>query len=69
MATETGKQTGIVVKLVGEDGNAFAIIGRVSRALESAGLRAEAAEFQQKAFACGSYDELLQLVMATVEVE
>ena len=36
-------------QLTGEDGNAFFIIGRVSRALKLAGHRAEAEEFSKKA--------------------
>ena len=58
----------IEVTLIGEDGNAFAIIGKVSGALKRAGLRDEATEFTAKAMECGSYDELLRLVMETVEV-
>ncbi len=58
----------VEVELVGQDGNAFAIIGAVSRELKRAGLREEAQEYQQQAMACGSYDELLQLTMQTVEV-
>ena len=55
-------------KLVGEDGNVFNIIGRVSKSLKQAGLKIEAAEFQDKAFNSDSYDEVLQLVMEYVEV-
>jgi hypothetical protein len=51
----------------GEDGNAFAIIGRVSKALKRAGLEKEAEEFKQKAMACPSYDALLMLVLEYVE--
>jgi hypothetical protein len=53
----------VKVKLVGEDGNAFSIIGRVSRALKSAGYRDEATEFQHRAASQPSYDALLQLVL------
>jgi hypothetical protein len=56
-------------KLVGEDGNVFAIIGRVSRALKTAGQRTKADEFTKKAFGSGSYDEVLRLAMEYVEVE
>ncbi|NLH78726.1 MAG: hypothetical protein GX465_17015 [Acidobacteria bacterium] len=55
-------------KLVGEDGNVFNIIGRVSKSLQQAGLKKEAAEFQDKAFNSGSYDKVLQLAMEYVEV-
>ena len=56
-------------KLVGEDGNVFAIIGNVSKTLKRADMRTEAEEFTKKAFASRSYDEVLQLVMEYVEVE
>ena len=58
----------VSVKLIGRDGNAFAIIGAVRRALHQAGLNDEATKFVQDAYACGSYDELLQLVTDPVEV-
>ena len=55
-------------KLVGEDGNVFNVIGRVRRALLDAGQDGQAREFVERAFACGSYDEVLQLVLEYVEV-
>jgi len=58
-----------VCKLVGEDGNVFAIIGRVSKALKSVGLKEQAREFTQKAFKSESYDAVLQLAMKYVDVE
>lgn len=61
--SETEEITMPFVQLSGEDGNAFGIIARVSRALKDAGMRDRAKEFQGKAFACESYDELLQLTM------
>lgn len=57
-----------IVKLVGTDGNAFAIIGRVSKALKRAGLRKEAEEFVKEATS-GDYNHLLQTAMKYVEVE
>ena len=54
-------------RLVGTDGNAFAVIGNVSRALKTAGQPDKAREWQQKAMSCGSYDELLALVYTYVE--
>lgn len=56
-------------KLIGEDGNVFSIIGKVSRTLKMAGLEDEAKEFVGKAFAAKSYDEVLQIVLDYVEVE
>jgi len=58
----------ITVRLVGEDGNAYAIIGAVTRALKRAG-HTEAAAECQKEIMSGDYDHLLQTAMAYVEVE
>lgn len=56
------------VQLTNEDGNVFALIGKVSKALKRAGEREGAAEFTEAAMKAGSYDEVLQLCMRTVEV-
>ena len=56
------------VQLTGTDGNAFAIIGTVAAALRREVGPGAAAAFTTAAFACGSYDDLLQLAMTTVEV-
>ena len=55
-------------RLVGTDGNVFAIIGTVRRALRRAGMDGRATEFVQKAFAAGSYDEVLGLCHEYVDV-
>lgn len=56
----------VKVKLVGEDGNAFAIMGRVVRALKSAGVSAEeVAQYQQESMS-GDYDNLLRTAMRWV---
>jgi len=62
-------KTNVTVKLVGEDGNVFNIIGKVIRELNLAGFTDEAKQFQEEVFKCGSYDEVLQLVCKYVEVE
>ena len=54
--------------LVGEDGNVFNVIGRVRRALRNAGQEEQAREFVERAFRCGSYDEVLRLVLEYVDV-
>ena len=60
----------IKVRLLGEDGNAFAIIGRVTRAMRNAGLsKAEIDVFCEQAKASASYDELLAYVMKTVDCD
>jgi len=58
-----------VCKLIGEDGNVFNIMGRVSQALKSAGEKDKAKEFVRKATECGSYDEVLILLHKYVRVE
>jgi len=55
-------------KLIGTDGNVFAVIGSVKKALRDAGQPERASEFVQKAFAAKSYDEVLRLCMEFVEV-
>ncbi len=57
-----------VVKLIGMDGNAYFILGRVKKALEKAGMHQEAKEFIEKATS-GDYDNLLRVVMEYVDVE
>jgi hypothetical protein len=46
------------VKLIGEDGNAFYILGKVSRALKDAGMPDKAEEFLKEATS-GDYNYLL----------
>ena len=60
-------KTDVKVKLVGTDGNAFAILGKVSRALKQAGYAELAKEFTTEAMK-GDYDHLLATAMDYVEV-
>jgi hypothetical protein len=65
-----GKDTGSpkpVVQLTGEDGNAYYIIAKVSRALRKVGLEEEARAFRAEATK-GDYDQLLVTVEKYVEV-
>ena len=55
------------VKLVGADGNAFAILGRVTGAMRKAGCTLEEIKAFQAEATSGDYDHLLQTVMQTVE--
>lgn len=58
------------VKLVGEDGNAFAIIARCRAAARAVGwTEGEVKLFTTRATSTQSYDELLGLVMDLFEVE
>jgi hypothetical protein len=59
----------VTVKLVGTDGNAFAILAAVSRAMRRAGIeKTQINEFVDEATS-GDYDHLLQTAMNTVNVE
>jgi hypothetical protein len=55
-------------KLIGTDGNVFVLIGKASTALNQAGFKEQAKEMTDKVFACGSYNEALQIIMHYVEV-
>lgn len=55
------------VKLVGQNGNIFNILGIASRALKEAGYADEAKEMQTKAFASDSYGEALAIVLQYVD--
>ena len=61
-------KTNVKVKLTGGNGNAFAIIGKVSRTLKKAGYIDLAKEFTTEAIK-GDYDHLLRTAMEYVEVE
>ena len=55
------------VKLVGTDGNIFAVVGRCARALRKAGQADQAKEMTESAFKAGSYDEALGICMRYVD--
>jgi hypothetical protein len=56
------------VKLIGEDGNAFSIMGRVASALRKAGYsQQEINEYQAKSMG-GNYDNVLQVAMEYCEI-
>lgn len=57
----------VKVKLVGEDGNAFNLLGIVSKALRRAGYGDDVAAFTDEATS-GDYDHLLATCMKWVEV-
>lgn len=64
MATKYPK---VKVKLVGQDGNAFAILGRVQSAMKKAGVPKEEMNVFLKEATSGDYDHLLQTCMAWVD--
>lgn len=59
----------IMIKLVGEDGNAFAILARVDVALRRANISKEIRELFKKEATSKDYNHLLQVVMQWVNVE
>lgn len=65
--TSTPKYPDVQVELVGEDGNAVAIVGRVSKALKRAG-HADAVEEYHRGATSGDYEHLLATTMRWVEV-
>lgn len=65
---EQPKYPEVEVELVGQDGNAFAIMGRVSGALKKAGVpKDEVAEYMRESMS-GDYDNLLRTAMKWVSV-
>ena len=62
---------GTTVKLIDEDGNVFAIIGAVQRALRRDGRPEDATAFVERAMAAESYDEVLQIIVSdeTLDIE
>ena len=58
----------IEVKLVGEDGNAFFIIGKVRKALRREGVAEKEVEAFAEEAMSGDYDELIRTAMRWVDV-
>ena len=58
----------ITVQLSGADGNAFAIMGSVSKALRRAGVSADDIQLYTAESMSGDYDHLLRTAMAWVNV-
>lgn len=68
MATKEVKYPSVTVQLLGEDGNAMAMIGAVRRGLRRAGVpNAELDAFSQEAMS-GDYDHVIQTCMKWVDV-
>jgi ribosomal protein S9 len=65
----TDKYQTVTVKLTGNDGNAFAIMGAVSKALKKAGATAEEVEEYMNESMSGDYNNLLRTAMRWVNVE
>jgi hypothetical protein len=56
------------VQLIGKDGNAFSILGKVSKALQRNGASKEYIDKYRKEAMSGDYDNLLRVTMEYVEV-
>ena len=63
------KQTGIRVRLIGENGNAFMVLGKVRAALRRAGYGQEFIKAFTDEATGGDYNHLLATVTQVVEVE
>lgn len=63
------KHPDVTVQLIGEDGNIFFILGRVTQALKRAGYYESSDILAEEVMASDDYDEALQIVMRTVNVE
>lgn len=68
LETNQVKYPNINIELVGEDGNAYSILGRCTLALKRNGLRDEVEAFRTEAMS-GDYDNLLRTVMAWFSVD
>ncbi len=55
------------VKLVGTDGNIFAVVGRCARALRNVGQTNQAKEMTAAVFKAKNYDEALGICMKYVD--
>jgi len=62
------KYPDIEVKLVGEDGNAFAIMGRVMGALKSAGVSKDEIDAYYAESTSGDYDNLIATAAKWVSI-
>jgi hypothetical protein len=63
------KHPEVIVELTGMDGNAFAVLGKVGKALKHAKLEKEEVEAFYAEATSGDYDHLLQTCMRWVTVE
>jgi hypothetical protein len=69
LVSDGPKHPDVVVSMVGEDGNAFAILGRVQKGLRDGGVEPEEVRAFVDEATAGDYDELLATVMRWVTVE
>lgn len=65
----TPRYPDIKVRLVGEDGNAFAILGHVSKAMRQAGISKQERDAFVAEATAGDYDHLLATCMRWVDFD
>lgn len=65
----TVKYPHISIELVGQDGNAFSILGRLQRALRQGGVPRDEIDAVMADAQSGDYNHLLVTVMRTVDVD
>ena len=58
-----------ILRLIGSDGNVFAILGKAQQAARKAGWSKERLDAFMKEATSGNYDNVLQLCMENFEVE
>jgi hypothetical protein len=68
LLTDQPKYPEINIQLVGQDGNAYSILGRCTDALKRNGLRDQVEAFRKEATS-GDYDNVLRTVMAWFSVD
>ncbi len=68
-AQEKPKPAKPFMKLLGEDGNIFSIMGRASRLLLRAGMEEQSKEMVERVTACGDYYQALNIVSEYVDTE
>lgn len=56
-------------KIIGQNANTLNLLGIASRALKSAGQEEESKEMTKRVFACGSYEEALNIIQEYIEAE
>ena len=69
MSPSDVKYPNVTTRLVGADGNAFNLIGIVSKEMRRAGVSADEIKvFVDQCFECSSYEDLLALLQKNVNV-
>lgn len=68
MEQDSPKHLDVHVQLTGQEGNAFAIMARVARAMRSEGIAQSEIDAFNKECKSGDYDHLLQTCMKWVDV-